>query len=73
MTIETKFNIHQDVFFLKNNKVESSQITAININAHTCGDAPNRIEIKYTLQCTATTIETDNEIFHSKEELLESL
>lgn len=71
MTIETKFNINDTIWFILRDKIRNGKISSINtqINRH------KDIEIKYGVVCDTLTVSVLNEdsIFRTKEELLKSL
>lgn len=71
MTIQTKFDIGEIVYFIANNKVCSAPIIAINIQIIR---APS-IKITYTMNCKGliASLCDEDSIFRTKEELLKSL
>ena len=70
MTIETKYNLGQKVFFLLNNKVECYPIVKIEVEVDG-GD----MSVNYTLHNSLGRIKPIREelLFPTKEELLKSL
>ena len=70
MTIETKFNIGDTVFFLSDNKIEEGIVKRIQIDAYETGD----LEIYSVRISTQTTMQMSSHyLFPSKQELLASL
>ena len=70
MKIETKYDVGQEVFMLKNNKVKNLEISKIEIEIKTGYDYP-LTEITYILMHEFPVKE--EQIFATKEALLESL
>ena len=72
MTITTKFDIQQQVFFMENNKVLTGKIDNLQTNVYSI----DNIEISYSVSMSngkfTTNIE-ETELFGSKELLLASL
>ena len=70
MIIETKYNIGEKVFLLIRNKVECYTICEVKTTV-----TPSNINISYKLQTFAgnTDYYPENELFPTKEELLNSL
>ena len=69
MTIETKYNIGQEVFYMKDNKVHSFTISQINIFINVIREEMLTM-VDYG---TFGICKTECELFSSKEELLKSL
>jgi hypothetical protein len=67
MIIETKFNIKDVVYFIRNNQVEHSQVVHIDIEANS--DIP---KIRYSIKDQRDYV-SEHRLFISKEELLKSL
>ena len=67
MVIETKFNIKDTVYFMKDNKVLSNRIRHLHIEVNTT--IP---KIRYTIEDQRDFI-LEHLLFNSKEDLLESL
>lgn len=69
MTVETKFNIGDEVWYLHNNKVCNRKVSAINIRITEC-----MVSIIYYISAPKESITLEEKsIFSSKEELLKSL
>lgn len=70
MKIETKFNVDDSIFFIKNGKVEQSKITDIRIDVN-----KNDINIEYLIGNSAFNYDICKEelLFSTKEELIKSL
>ena len=75
MKIETKFDIGDEVYFIHDNKVDSSFIVKIKINIMEDIDIKFWMDKKqsgYILE-EVPIIKSNNEIFKSKQELIDSL
>lgn len=72
MVIETKYEIGDKVWRMKDNKVFQDEICDIIIRVSSLGDAPPLIEESYIL-AVAGGGQTSDSFFPSKEELLKSL
>ncbi len=72
MDIKTKYDLGQSVFFMKDNKVETSAIKQISIDVWYNKDEEIRMRIHYYLFSADQFYEEDN-LFLTKEELLKSL
>ena len=72
MDIKTKYDLGQSVFFMKDNKVETSAIKQISIDVWYNKDKEIRMRIHYYLFSADQFYEEDN-LFLTKEELLKSL
>ena len=70
MKVETKYNANQTVYFMHENRIKSSEVAIIDINiiANT-----NTTEIKYRVFNLPNFFLLENEVFGSKEEVLEHL
>lgn len=69
MTIETKFNVGDEVYFMKDNRVKRGKVQSIILPTIESSAMP---QIKYTL-LSETTYEYEHLLFKTKEELLQSL
>lgn len=69
MTIETKFNVGDEVYFLQNNRVKKGKIQHIILPVIESNAMP---QIKYTL-LAEPLYEFEHLLFKTKEELLQSL
>lgn len=70
MTIQTKFNLNDVVYFLVNNKVCSAPITSINIHISKF----EKRRITYTVYHKDLTASLhENSVFSTKDELIKSL
>lgn len=70
MTVKTKFNVDDKVYFIYNNKVYYAPIRSINILV----TYTYSVKIKYTVNYDSlTTSLCEESIFKTKEELLKSL
>ena len=72
MDIKTKYDLGQSVFFMKDNKVETSAIKQISIDVWYNKFNEIRIKERYYLFSADQFYEEDN-LFLTKEELLKSL
>ena len=72
MDIKTKYDLGQSVFFMKDNKVETSAIKQIRIDVWYNKDNEMRMRIHCYLFSGDQAYEEDN-LFLTKEELIESL
>ena len=72
MDIKTKYGLGQSVFFMKDNKVETSAIKQISIDVWYNKYKEIRMSIHYYLFSADQFYEEDN-LFLTKEELLKSL
>lgn len=72
MDIKTKYDLGQSVFFMKDNKVETSAIKQISIDVWYNKYKEIRMRIHYYLFSADQFYEEDN-LFLTKEELLKSL
>ena len=68
MGTRTKYDIGDMVWLISNNKAEKRKITRVIISA----EAPDSWEVKYSLQYGDAEY-PENQLFKTKEELLESL
>ena len=68
MTVKTKFDIDEDVYFIHNNKVTENKITGIGVSI----TEDNSVEIVYYIHYDDIKL-PKNKVFGSKDELLESL
>lgn len=73
MKINTKFDIGDEVYFMYNDKVQIGHVWSIRIGI----SGPNWISEKYTMQehggSTYAPRFTPNQLFRTKQELMESL
>lgn len=69
MTIETKYNYNDKVFFLNNNKVVEGIIKKISILTD------NTIEVRYRVSYDSYKFKSlkEEQVFNTKQELLDSL
>jgi hypothetical protein len=65
MTIETKFNIGDKVFFKKNNSIEESEVIGLTISI------VNSVWVQYNIKDYLLRLFFEQELFRSKEELEE--
>jgi hypothetical protein len=65
MTIETKFNIGDKVFFKKNNNIEESEVIGLTIFI------VNSVWVQYNIKDYLLRLFFEQELFRSKEELEE--
>lgn len=65
MTIETKFNIGDKVFFKKNNSIEESEVIGLTISI------VNSVWVQYNIKDYLLRLFFEQELFRSKEELKE--
>lgn len=65
MTIETKFNIGDKVFFKKNNIIEESEVIGLTISI------VNSVWVQYNIKDYLLRLFFEQELFRSKEELEE--
>ena len=65
MTIETKFNIGDKVFFKKNNNIEESEVIGLTISI------VNSVWVQYNIKDYLLRLFFEQELFRSKEELEE--
>ena len=65
MTIETKFNIGDKVFFKKNNSIEESEVIGLTISI------VNSVWVQYNIKDYLFRLFFEQELFRSKEELEE--
>ena len=65
MTIETKFNIGDKVFFKKNNNIEESEVIGLTISII------NSVWVQYNIKDYLLRLFFEQELFRSKEELEE--
>ena len=72
MDIKTKYDLGQSVFFMKDNKVETSAIKQISIDVWYNGYKEIRMRIQYYL-FSADQFYGEEDLFLTKEELLKSL
>ena len=72
MDIKTKYDLGQSVFFMKDNKVETSAIKQINIDVWYNKDKEISMRIHYYLFSADQFYKEDN-LFLTKEQLLKSL
>lgn len=82
MTIETKYNIGDVVWFMNNNKVCNTHINGIRVDCdpensgfayYSLEAKPLIKQVKYTLGYGHDGFHNESELFPSKEELLKSL
>lgn len=74
MTIETKFNIGDTVWFLKNNKVTSMEVWCIEVSATKIYVKPTYVFFRAaTSQNEGHLYFAEEDCFQTKEELLQSL
>ena len=72
MDIKTKYDIGQSVFFMKDNKVETSAIRQIILDVWYNEDKNVKERISYCL-FSSSQIYEEKDLFPTKEELLKSL
>ena len=72
MDIKTKYDIGQSVFFMKDNKVETSAIRQITLDVWYNKDKNVKERISYCLFSSSQFYE-EKDLFPTKEELLKSL
>ena len=65
MTIETKFNIGDKVFFKKNNNIEESEVIGLTISI------VNSVLVQYNIKDYLLRLFFEQELFRSKRELEE--
>nr|DAR82944.1 MAG TPA: hypothetical protein [Caudoviricetes sp.] len=65
MTIETKFNIGDKVFFKKNNSIEESEVIGLTISI------VNSVWVQYNIKDYLLRLFFEQELFRSKRELEE--
>ena len=65
MTIETKFNIGDKVFFKKNNSIEESEVIGLTISI------VNSVWVQYNIKDYLLRLFFEQELFRSKRELKE--
>ena len=65
MTIETKFNIGDKVFFKKNNSIEEAEVIGLTISI------VNSVWVQYNIKDYLLRLFFEQELFRSKEELEE--
>ena len=65
MTIETKFNIGDKVFFKKNNSIEESEVIGLTISI------VNSVLVQYNIKDYLLRLFFEQELFRSKRELEE--
>lgn len=75
MTIETKYNIGDEVWFIKDNKVQSLKITQLNVlmNLLPKTDGHGCEIVQVVDYSDRKTVLAEYECFSTKEELLKSL
>lgn len=74
MTIETKYDIGDTVFYMDDNKVKSNKIDTITIERTTPKSIKGSVCSNYIRYCgVGKFIKEEEEVFATKEELLKSL
>ena len=68
VSVKTKYNIGDRVWFISNNQAMSMEITGVCATVM----SPEIVEVKYTLHFDSSWID-EGMLFRSKEELIESL
>lgn len=63
MILETKFNLRDIVFYIKDNKIKNSEVLGISIYKDKCNH-----RTKYTLNVAHTTIELFESLLYSTKE-----
>lgn len=82
MTIQTKYNIGDDVWFMHDNQIVSGKIDIISTNSYRNRFTKNELSVTYTLQKTRkingsadsfVILRAESELFPTKQDLLNSL
>lgn len=71
MTIETKYNIGDEVWVIEDDKPRCKRVKEINIQVGDCFSKSNEVEIDYTFGIYC--IRAEERVSPTKEELLKSL
>ncbi len=66
--VKTKYNIGDKVWYLSNNRVQSLDITGVNV----CVESKKECKVEYILHFNSSWV-NEGKLFKSKKELLESL
>ena len=75
MVIETKYNVGEDVFFMRDNRILHGNITAILIKVASIPDSTKKVEYEICTYGTGikTVFYSENSLYTTKQELLSSL
>lgn len=66
--VKSKYNIGDKVWYISNNRVQSMDITGVNV----CVESKEECKVEYILHFNSSWVNEDK-LFKSKKELLESL
>ena len=73
MKIETKFNIHQKVWFMEYNKTQYANVKSMNIDVYHDTDFIDPIQVNVTYGLSNGKDMIQEVIFATKQELIDSL